>query len=103
MSEGVEFAILGIGLAYMSRTFHTAVDEQQSSAFTSGTDADCRADSPSCAENESADAEAPSYSIDPNLGRPQDAHDEGETRAFRKAKTQYGQGLRGKECLNVVM
>lgn len=80
-SEDVELALVGTGLAHLVRTSHTAVDEQYSAAFTSSADADRRADSPSCAENKSADAEAPTYT-DPNLDRPQDAHDEGETRAF---------------------
>lgn len=101
VSEDVEFAMVGAGLTHLFRAFHTAVDEQYSTAFTSSADADCRADSPSCTENKSADAETPPYT-DPNLDRPQDAHDEGETRAFRKAKTQNGQCLRGKECLNMV-
>ena len=86
MSENTVSAMVGTGLAYLFRTFITAVDEQYSAAFTSSVDTDRRTDSSSCAENKCSDARAPSY-VDSNVDRPQDAHDEAETRAFGKAKT----------------
>lgn len=101
MSGDFEFAMIDTGLAYLIRTFRTAVDKQYSAALTSSADTDGRARPPSCAENNSADTEAPSH-VDLNLDRPQDTHDEGETQAFGQEKTQYGKYLRSKECLHVV-